>query len=183
KGFYGIFSYTLGWSEFQDKRGEFIPSSWDARHIANLAVGKRFANNWEVGVNWRYQDGLPGTPFSDASSLVANWARNGRGIPDYDQLNSLRNEAFSAIDLRIDKKWFFSGWSLNVFIDIENLTAAAVPQEQLILDRPLDENNQPIGGPVIVNPDVPAAEQRYALKKIDSGTGTPIPSIGIMVEL
>ncbi|MEL7225415.1 MAG: TonB-dependent receptor, partial [Cyanobacteria bacterium J06576_12] len=91
--------------------------------------------------------------------------------------------AFSAIDLRIDKKWFFDKWSLNVFLDIENLTAAAVSDVQLILDRPLDESGNPIGAPTIINPDAPEAEQRYLLKDLETGTGTPLPSIGIMIEM
>ena len=183
KGFYGIFSYTLGWTEFQDKNREFVPSAWDARHIANLAVGKRFNNNWEIGVNWRFQDGLPFTPFSENSNLVTNWERNARGIPDYDRLNTLRRDAFSAIDLRIDKKWFFDKWSLNVFLDIENITGAAVSDVQLILDRPLDAEGNPIGQPTIINPDAPQDEQRFLLKDLETGTGTPLPSIGIMIEI
>jgi hypothetical protein len=182
KGFYGLLSYTLGWTEFQDKNGVFIPSAWDARHIANLAIGKRFGKNWEIGVNWRYQGGLPRTPFSEASSLVLNWDRNNRAIFDYDRLNTERQEAFSAIDLRVDKKWFFERWSLNLFLDIENVTGAAVSTTDLILDRPLDENLRPIGDGIIVNPDDPLEEQRYLLKSIDSGQGTLLPSIGLMVE-
>ncbi|MCH2022481.1 MAG: TonB-dependent receptor [Saprospiraceae bacterium] len=42
KGFYGILAYTLGWSEFTDGSGEYIPSAWDSRHIINLALGKTF---------------------------------------------------------------------------------------------------------------------------------------------
>lgn len=183
KGFYGIVSYTLGWSEFEDKNGDFVASSWDARHIANLAIGKRFGNNWEIGVNWRYQDGLPFTPFAGESSLVTNWDRNNRGIRNFDLLNTERLGAFSAVDLRVDKKWFFDKWSLNVFLDIENLTASVVNNRELILDRPLDENGTPQGPPIIVNPDAPEDEQRYRLKEINDGQGTVIPSIGIMIEL
>jgi hypothetical protein len=58
-----------------------------------------------------------------------------------------------------------------------------VGNPQLILDRPLDENNQPIGGGIIVNPEAPIDQQRYLLKEITDATGTPIPSIGIMVEI
>ncbi|HKK80288.1 MAG TPA: hypothetical protein VJ933_11695, partial [Phaeodactylibacter sp.] len=182
KGFYGIASYTLGWSEFEDKNGDFVPSSWDARHIGNLVIGKRFGKNWEVGVNWRFQSGLPFTPFSQASALVQNWDVNNRGIPNYDLLNTRRQDAFNAIDLRVDKKWFFDKWSLNVFLDIENITGSAVGNEQLILDRPLDEDNMPIGEGVVVNPDAPRSEQRYRLKTINDATGTVVPSIGLMVE-
>jgi hypothetical protein len=182
KGFYGIFSYTLGRTEFQDKNREYVPSAWDTRHIANLALGKRFGKNWEAGINWRFQDGLPATPFSAASSLVVNWDRNNAGIPNYDLLNTERQDAFSAIDIRIDKKWFFERWSLNLFLDIENITGAAVSQTDLVLDRPLDENNTPIGGGIIANPDAPLEEQRYLVKTLDSGQGNALPSIGLMVE-
>ena len=184
KGFYGIASYTLGWSEFEDKNGDFVPSSWDARHIANVVIGKRFGKNWEVGVNWRFQTGLPFTPFDrQASALVLNWQANGRGIRDFDLLNTQRADLVSAFDLRIDKKWFFEKWSLNIFLDIENVTGNGVSQDQLILDRPLDENEQPIGDGIIVNPDAPTSQQQFLLKSIDTGGGTVIPSIGLQIEI
>jgi hypothetical protein len=184
KGFYGIASYTLGWSEFEDKNGEFVASSWDARHIANVVLGKRFGKNWEMGVNWRFQTGLPFTPLDrQASAFVLNWQANGRGIRNFDLLNTQRADLVSAIDIRIDKKWFFEKWSLNVFLDIENVTGNGVGQDQLILDRPLDENGQPIGGGIIVNPDAPIDQQQFQLKTIDTGTGTLVPSIGLQIEI
>jgi hypothetical protein len=183
KGFYGIAAYTLGWSEFEDKNGEFVPSSWDARHILNMTLGKRFGNNWEIGLAWRFQTGLPFTPFDASSSLVQNWDVNGRGVPNFNRLNTLRLEGSNTLDIRVDKKWFFDKWSLNVYLDIENITANAVNTNQLILDRPLDENNMPIGEGIITNPDAPISEQRYALKEIDDAAGTLLPSIGIMIEL
>jgi len=184
KGFYGIAAYTLGWSEFEDKNGEFVPSSWDSRHILSLTMGKKFGKNWEVGVNWRFQSGLPFTPFDEeASSLVLNWDVNGRGIPNYDRLNTRRGDAANALDLRIDKRWFFDKWSLNVFLDVENLTGSAVGNEQLILNRELDENGTPVGGPVVTNPNAPLPEQMYLLKRINDAQGTVIPSIGLMIEI
>lgn len=184
KGFYGIASYTLGWSEFEDKNGNFVPSSWDARHIANVVVGKRFEKNWEVGVNWRFQTGLPFTPFDrQASALVLNWQANGRGIRDFDLLNTRRADLVSAIDIRVDKKWFFDKWSLNIFLDIENVTGNGVGQDQLILDRPLDENGQPIGGGIITNPYAPINQQQFRLKTINDATGTVVPSIGLQIEI
>lgn len=182
KGFYGIFSYTLGWSEFQDKNGVFVPSSWDARHIGNLALGKKFKRDWEVGINWRFQSGLPFTPFSETSSLRANWDVNNRGIFNYDLLNTRRRNAANTLDFRVDKKWFFEKWSLNLYFDVENLTGNAIGSEQLILDRPLDGDNRPVGPGVILNPDVPYEQQRYLLKSINDAQGTVIPSIGVMID-
>ncbi len=182
KGFYGIAAYTLGWSEFADKRNELVASSWDARHILSITAGKQFGKNWEIGINWRYQSALPYTPFAEESALVSAWDVNGVGIRDYDQLNTLRNTASNSVDLRVDKKWFFRKWNLNVYLDIENLTGNAVGNPQLILDRPLDEEGRPIGGGVVENPAAPAAMQRYRLKGIDDAAGTVIPSVGIVVE-
>jgi hypothetical protein len=183
KGFYGIASYTLGRSEFEDRNGRHVASSWDARHILNMALGKKFGRNWEAGINWRYQSALPYTPFSPLSALAANWDVNGRGIRDFDLLNSARATPSNTLDFRIDKKWFFRSWNLNVYLDIENLTGNAVILPSLVLDRPLDEQGNPFGDAVIINPDAPYAEQRYLLKEIQDAQGTPIPSIGLMIEL
>ena len=65
-------------------------------------MGKQFKRNWEVGINWRFQSGLPFTPFSDASALAINWDVNYRGVLDYNQLNTERRDAASTIDLRVD---------------------------------------------------------------------------------
>lgn len=187
KGFYGIASYTLGQSEFEDNKGEFVPSSWDSRHIVNLTMGKKFEKGFwkdvEIGVNWRFQTGLPFTPFSENSSLVANWDVNRIGIRDFDRLNTERTTNSNAIDIRIDKKWFYDKWSLNLYLDVENVTGNAVTAPVLLLDRPLDEDGTPIGEGIILNPDAPFEQQRYQLKEIADVIGTAIPSIGIMIEI
>jgi len=183
KGFYGITSYTLGFSEFEDKNGDFAPSAWDARHIVNFTLGKSFKGNWEAGVNWRFQTGLPYSPFRADSDLVLSWDVVGRALPDYNQLNTLRTDNSSVINIRVDKKWFFEKWNLNLYLDVQNVTANAVSQETLILDRPLDENNIPIGDGIINNPNDPIFLQRYNLKTLDTGTGTPLPTLGIVVQI
>jgi hypothetical protein len=136
-----------------------------------------------VGVKWRYQSGLPFTPFNDNSSLVLNWERNGRGIPDFTRLNTLRTTASSIIDFRVDKKWFFKRWDLNLYLDIQNLTANAIARDALILDRPLDEDGLPIGGGIIENPDAPVDQQRYKLKTVEDAAGTLLPTLGIVITI
>ena len=182
KGYYGIIAYTLGWSEFLDG-DNYIPTSWDSRHIINLTLGKRFKKNWEAGINWRFQTGLPFTPYSDDSSLVLNWDRNNMGIRDFEQINTLRRGAFSQVDIRVDKKVFFEKWTLNVYLDVVNATASAIDAETLILDRPLDENNMPIGEGIIDNPSDPIPLQRYRLKSISDNVGIPIPTLGIVISI
>lgn len=187
KGFYGIASYTLGWSEFEDKNGTFIPSSWDARHIANLTIGKKFEKGFlkdvEIGIAYRFQSGLPRTPFAEDSALVLNWDINGAPLRDIDRLNTLRNTVVSSFDLRVDKKWFFDKWSLNLYLDLQNVNGNAVADPNLVLDRPLDENETPIGSGIIINPDAAPSAQRYLLKEVDYSSGTLLPTLGIVVEI
>ncbi|MFZ1750807.1 MAG: TonB-dependent receptor, partial [Saprospiraceae bacterium] len=183
KGFYGILAYTFGKSEFSNVDGQFAASSWDSRHIINLTMGKRFGKNWELGVRYRLQAGLPFTPFSPTSDLVVNWNRNFGGIPDYNKINSLRSDAFNGLDIRLDKKWFFKNWDLNIFLDIQNVTGSAIGRDVLLLDRPLDENLKPIGGPIVTNPSAPVDEQRYKVKTINDAAGTLLPTIGIVISL
>ncbi|MDX1685823.1 MAG: TonB-dependent receptor [Saprospiraceae bacterium] len=183
KGYYGLAAYTLGWSEFTNGEERYVPSSWDARNIVNLTLGKRFKNNWEVGVKWRYQDGLPNTPFDPNSNLVQNWQRNNGPIPDYSQLNTLRQEPSSEVDIRIDKRWFFENWSLDVYLDIRNVFGNAVASRNLYLDVELDEDGLPVGDPEIINPNAPIEQQRYKTKLITDDEGTPLPTIGIVVKI
>ena len=135
------------------------------------------------GRHWRFQTGLPFTPFSSDSDLVLNWDVNGRGIFDYALLNTQRTGNINSFDIRVDKKWFFKKWNLNIYLDIENVNGNAIGFPDLILDRPLDDNNMPIGNGVIVNPDAPIGEQRYLLKEIGTAAGNALPSIGLQIEI
>ena len=88
KGFYGIVAYTFVTSEFKDKNDQYIPSSWDSKHVVSLTGGKRFNKGWEVGLRWLFSGGAPYTPYDVAtSSLKQVWDVNGCGILDYNQLN------------------------------------------------------------------------------------------------
>lgn len=171
KGFYGILSYTISWSEFEDKNGDFVPSSWDSRHTVNLTAGKRFKKNWEVGLAWRSQSGLPYTPVDEINSpLISNWDIFGVAFPDYDRLNTLRRNPANTLDLRVDKKWFFKKWSFNIYLDIENVYSGKTTQDVLVVER--DEN-----GVKLVDPDRPGY---YKTKYLTTETGTILPTVGMI---
>jgi hypothetical protein len=183
RGFYGISSYTLGRSEFTNGQGIFLPSSWDARHILNFTIGKQFKKDWEVGIRYRFQTGLPRTPFSTDSNLAEKWDRNLGPVVDYTLLNTTRSSSFGFLDMRIDKKWFLKGWDINLYFDIQNVTGEAIPGETILLDRPLDENGKPIGGPIVINPNAPRSEQRYKVKTIADSAGQLLPIIGLVISI
>lgn len=173
--FYGIASLTLVRSEFTNPNTEgFIPSSWDNKVILSLTAGKRFNNDWELGMRWRYLGGTPYTPYDvDQSSLIKNWDLRGQPILDYSQINAFRLAAFHQLDLRLDKKYYFKKWNLNWYVDIQNAYNFQAEQPPLLV--PVRDDN----GEILVDTSDPT---RYQLKFIENTAGTLLPTVGIIVE-
>lgn len=177
KGFYGILSATLVRSEFSDKNGKEVPSSWDNRFFATLTAGKIFKSKWEIGIRYRYVMGTPYTPYDVAtSSLKAVWDVNQQGLPNYSQLNTVRNSNFMQLDIRIDKKIAFDKWNLNFYFDVQNVTNTKLTgRPYLTVVR--DENGNPV-----IDPASPASAPRYLMKTIPNSTGIVQPTIGVIID-
>ena len=174
KGFYGIIAYTLVKSEFQDKHQNYKPSAWDNGNIVSLTFGKKFKHDWEAGIKWRYLGGSPYTPINvQTSSLKTVWDINQRGLVNYSQLNSARLQPFHQLDMRVDKKFFFKHWSLDVYFDMQNAYQFKAQQPPLLLlDRDSNGNAQ-------TDPANPAA---YKTKLTDYSTGSLLETLGIIIE-
>ncbi|MEH0153964.1 TonB-dependent receptor [Limibacter armeniacum] len=179
RGFYGILAYTFVKSEFTDNTGEFVPSSWDSRHLVSLTMGKKLGRNWEIGGRWLFSGGTPYTPYDvEASMQKEQWDQRNQGVLDYTQLNTERTANFHQLDVRVDKNFYFSKWSLNLYFDIQNLYSYEVEQ-QPILSVERDAN----GTPIVANPDAPVSEQQYIPKFIENTSGQLLPTLGVIVEL
>jgi hypothetical protein len=175
KGFYGILAYTWVNSEFKDKTGDYIASAWDSKHIVSLTGGKKFKRNWDVGFRWLFSGGSPYTPYDvAASSIIQAWDVRGTGLLDNNRLNSQRLGNFHQLDVRVDKRWYFDKWSLNLYIDIQNIYNFQAEQAP-ILNMQTDPN-----GDFVVNPSDPSRYQPYL---INNTAGTVLPTIGIILEL
>jgi hypothetical protein len=174
KGYYGIIAYTYVRSEFLDKNGEFVPSAWDSRNIVSLTGGKRFKKGWELGVRWLFNGGSPYTPFNlSTSSLKPVWDVTGQGLLDYNQLNTLREGANHQLNVRVDKKIFLNKFSMNFYLDIQNLYGHKTKVAPLLLVVK-DANGNPIS-----DPNDPT---RYKTKIVENTSGIVQPTIGIIVE-
>ncbi len=175
KGFYGILAATLVKSEFEDKNGDLRPSAWDNGQIVTLTAGKKFKGDWEVGARFRYLGASPYTPYDTAgSSIRETWDLRGVALPDYERLNEERTGAVHQLDMRVDKRWFFAKWSLDLYLDIQNVYNFQAPlAPSLTVVR--DDNGDPL-----VDPTDPT---RYSTKEIQNFSGTILPSIGIIIEL
>jgi len=105
-GLFGWLSYSLSRSErFRD--GSWVPYDFDRTHLVNLVAGLRLPRNWDLGVRFQYQSGLPETTTSG--------------------YNTARADGYSRVDLRIDKRAVWNKWMLDFYIDI--LNAALLPEE------------------------------------------------------
>lgn len=124
--FFGVLSYTWFKSRFSGRDGRLVASAWDNRHLLSATLGYKLPRNWELGLRFRYQGGAPYTPF-DAEASRLNYLSIGTGVLDYTRLNSLRLRNFNAADIRIDKKFNYRRWTLDLFIDISNFYAATQP--------------------------------------------------------
>ncbi|MCA1763060.1 MAG: hypothetical protein LC664_08730 [Flavobacteriales bacterium] len=118
--------------------------------------------------------GTPYTPYDRARTATrAIWDVTGQGIQDFNRLNTLRNPDAYQIDLRIDKKYFFDTWSLNVYLDVENVTNAVV-QLRPNIDVVREGNGNPIE-----DPDDPS---KYQIEEIQNTAGLLLPSVGVVIE-
>jgi hypothetical protein len=180
-GINAVISYTFVRSEFEDIRPnaktEYISTSWDSRHLLNITATRTFKNNWYVGLRWRFVGGSPYTPWNTKlSEIKAAWDVKGAPILEYSRFNSLRLKAFHQLDVRADKEFFFDKWSLNLYIDIQNLYnfKAQVP-DKLVRKSFID----PSYNDVYTENGI----EKYYLEEIPSdGSGTVLPTVGIIIK-
>ncbi len=174
EGIYGIMALTFVRSEFTNVSGDYIPSAWDNRYLLTLTAGKKFKNNWDAGLKWRYVGGTPYTKFDiNLSSLKSNWNATGTGVPDYANFNAERVDDFHQLDIRIDKSYFKKKWSLNIYLDIQNLYNFKAKNPDILTVR-TDANGMPL-----TDPDNPDRYQVYFLK---DESGTVLPTVGMIID-
>ncbi len=166
KNFYGILAYTLFWSEFTGfDPGRFLPSSWDNRHLLTFTGGYKLPANWELGARLRIQGGTP-FPSLDREETLETY-------PilefDYSGLERNRLDLFNSLDIRIDKKWNYEKWSFNLFLDVQNVYGAEVP------DLPTYGLRRDEAGNVINPREITEIE--------DVDNSSIIPTIGIVVDI
>ena len=177
KSFYGILAYTWVRSEFKDKYNAFVPSAWDNKHIISMTGGIKLKKDWEFGMKFRFSGGSPYTPYDTlTSSYTYIWDINSFGVFDYDQLNSMRLKSNHAVDIRIDKKWYWKKVTLNVYLDIQNLYnfQAELPPSWIAATD--------LEGNKLTLPTNTNEPDRYQLEKFENISGKVLPSIGLQFE-
>jgi hypothetical protein len=106
---YGIISLSLNKSEYAGLDGIYRPGSYHQSFIGVFSGGYIFNRFWEFSARFRFETGRPYTPF------------NADGYQDPTLYNSLRISTNHSLDVRVDKRWFLSGWTLIAYLDVQNV--------------------------------------------------------------
>ncbi|OLY91067.1 Outer membrane receptor for ferrienterochelin and colicins [Cnuella takakiae] len=176
--FFGVFSYTWFHSRFSGRDGRLVASAWDNRHLLSATLGYKLPRNWELGLRFRYQGGAPFTPFDAAASRL-NYLSRGTGVLDYARINTLRLRNFNAADIRVDKKFNYRKWTLDLFIDISNFYGATQPAYPQYTFRRNEDNTAFLS----TNGQPVKADGSNAIPLIlDNEDGTLTPTFGFIVE-
>jgi hypothetical protein len=164
---YAILAYTYFRSEFTGfDQDNYLPSAWDSRHLLTFTGGYQIGKNWEVSARMRY---LGRTPFAEVDLEATNaQSTYPELLIDYSSFGQNRLDSFNQTDVRIDKKWNFKKFSLNVFLEIQNILGQQIPDTPSYgLERDADGN--------VIQP-----QNVVEIEQLDSSS--PLPSIGVVVD-
>lgn len=114
--FYGLVSASLSNASYKDYFGQWHDRIYDNRFNFNLEGGYIPGSDWEFKLRWVYANGAPYTPFDYEASKAA-----GVGIWDLSRTNSERLPDYHSMNLRIDKRFYFSNSSLLVYLSVWNV--------------------------------------------------------------
>ncbi len=172
-GLYGLASYTFVRSEFKNALGNYIPSTWDNKHLLTVTAGKKLKKNWEIGAKFRLVGARPHTPYDrNTSSLKVNYDIVNGGILDYTKLNQTRFSTYTQLDARLDKTWFLNNVAINLYLDIQNIYGSSAEQNPFLLATE-DATGR------ITDPN---DTSRYVLEEIESSKGSALPRIGVIID-
>lgn len=166
-------SYSFYRSQMKDKNGNFVSTSWDNRHLVSITSTYNFNRSWSVGAKWRYAGGSPYTPYDlELSAVKEAWDTQNEPFRDWSKLNSQRFSAFHQLDVRVDKRFYFKKWMVNLYLDIQNAYNFKSQEQDLV--TPVRDTD---GNKVLTDNGT-----RYQLQSIPTSSGTIIPTFGIIIE-
>ncbi|MFI3306270.1 MAG: TonB-dependent receptor [Rikenellaceae bacterium] len=161
-----VASLTLYRSEYATSgSADYRPSAWDSRFIFNASGTYFMKRGWSVGAKVSAIGGAPFTPYDiEGSSFINYWDIASSPKYDYTQHNTQRLNAYTQLDLRVDKTLYFSKWMLGLYIDLQNALTSEYKQQSI---------------PISTGEVDPSNSDNYTMKELNNVSGTMLPTFGI----
>lgn len=113
--FYGMISGSWFRTQYRDLEGVWRNRVFDNRYIFAVQGGYKPHRKWEFSVRWVIAGGMPYTPFDiGASEAVSS------GIFDPLRINAERMPAYHSLNVRFDRRFYFSGSNLTAYLSVWN---------------------------------------------------------------
>lgn len=116
KDFYGMAAASISKSRYRDFDGEWHDRIYDNQFNFTIEGGYVPSDDWEFSLRWIYAGGSPYTPFDSDASIA-----NRKGIYDLSKVNSGRLPDYHSLNIRADKRFYFEGSNLIVYLSIWNV--------------------------------------------------------------
>lgn len=110
KNFYGTVSFSYSDVKYKAYDGIERRSDWDNRYVLNINGGYKLGKTWEFSAKFRIAGGRPYTPINPQNGSI-----------NYDNYNSEILPVYHRLDVRAEKKFIFTNWTLTTYIDIQNI--------------------------------------------------------------
>jgi hypothetical protein len=112
----GTYSYCQSYRRERDG-APLLPSPYDQTHGFNVLAGYEPWETWLFSAKFKFATGRPYTPVEGSyyDPAAQRWFR-----VDGDE-NSARYPAYHRLDLRFDKGFYRSSWSVTVYLDVQNV--------------------------------------------------------------
>jgi outer membrane receptor protein involved in Fe transport len=111
-----LVNYSYAVVKYRALDGVLRNGDFDFRHILNAVATYRLSGTLEISARWRYLGGQPYTPFDMGLTVSKN-----DEYFDMTKINEYRYPAYHRLDVRLEKRFIFKKWSLDVYLDVQNV--------------------------------------------------------------
>jgi TonB family protein len=122
--FFGWIAYTLSRSEGRraGTTDDYVLTSFDQTHILTAVGSVRLPWGFELGARFRYVTGNPRSPLDHQADLFQADTYSYRGnFGTFGTTDLGRVPAFHQLDVRLDKNFYFKEWTLDLYVDVQNV--------------------------------------------------------------
>ena len=115
RDFYGLVSASYFTTRYEGGDGIWRNRVFDNRFIFSVEGGYKPNSEWEFSARWIFAGGVPYTPLNIEESQALR-----RDVLDQQRINGARLPDYHSLNLRVDKRFYFSSSNLVAYLSVWN---------------------------------------------------------------